>query len=445
MVCASEQAVILDDVIYDAALAEFARAARLPGERRGEGAARAVHLRRQGRRQELRRAPSSTRRSSARPRSGSPSRRASRSPTTPRSSWPRSAAVGPQEPLTREKLAPGAGRAARRRPPSTASSWPSRWSSSTASATPPRSTPQDDAADRGVRQPGQGRPGHRERALLARRHRRHLQRVHPVADARLRLLRPQLGVQQRLGGQPGEHQADRPAQQQPAVVQGAGQDLLRAERHPLPRGHARRRARHHRHRRDDDDPRLRRQDHRRPEPPVGQGRAADHRPGRARAVRADRPGAAPRRCATSGPTRSSRSAAARRWTPPRSCGCCTSTRRSTSPTSSRSSSTSASARSSSPSLGELAQLVCIPTTSGTGAEVTPFAVITDPDTGQEVPAGRLRADPVGRDHRPGPHREDAAVAGRRLRVRRPHARHRGVRLRLRQRLHRRHGAAGRSG
>ena len=33
-----------------------------------------------------------------------------------------------------------------------------------------------------------------------------------------------------------------------------------------------------------------------------------------------------------------------------------------------------------PVLGELAQLVCIPTTSGTGAEVTPFAVISDPST-----------------------------------------------------------------
>ena len=38
-----------------------------------------------------------------------------------------------------------------------------------------------------------------------------------------------------------------------------------------------------------------------------------------------------------------------------------------------------------PVLGELAQLVCIPTTSGTGAEVTPFAVISDPDTGKKYP------------------------------------------------------------
>lgn len=38
-----------------------------------------------------------------------------------------------------------------------------------------------------------------------------------------------------------------------------------------------------------------------------------------------------------------------------------------------------------PTLGALAQLVCIPTTSGTGAEVTPFAVITDPSSGVKYP------------------------------------------------------------
>jgi acetaldehyde dehydrogenase/alcohol dehydrogenase len=38
-----------------------------------------------------------------------------------------------------------------------------------------------------------------------------------------------------------------------------------------------------------------------------------------------------------------------------------------------------------PELGALASLVCIPTSSGTGAEVTPFAVITDSDTGRKYP------------------------------------------------------------
>ena len=38
-----------------------------------------------------------------------------------------------------------------------------------------------------------------------------------------------------------------------------------------------------------------------------------------------------------------------------------------------------------PDLGELAKLVCIPTTSGTGSEMTPFAVITDEITGVKYP------------------------------------------------------------
>jgi acetaldehyde dehydrogenase/alcohol dehydrogenase len=38
-----------------------------------------------------------------------------------------------------------------------------------------------------------------------------------------------------------------------------------------------------------------------------------------------------------------------------------------------------------PTLGKVAQLVCIPTSSGTGAEVTPFAVITDHKTGYKYP------------------------------------------------------------
>lgn len=38
-----------------------------------------------------------------------------------------------------------------------------------------------------------------------------------------------------------------------------------------------------------------------------------------------------------------------------------------------------------PVLGRLARLVCVPTTSGTGAEVTPFAVISDPASGKKYP------------------------------------------------------------
>jgi len=47
-----------------------------------------------------------------------------------------------------------------------------------------------------------------------------------------------------------------------------------------------------------------------------------------------------------------------------------------------------------PTLGTVAKLVCIPTTSGTGAEVTPFAVITDPKTGQKYPLADYALTPT---------------------------------------------------
>ena len=47
-----------------------------------------------------------------------------------------------------------------------------------------------------------------------------------------------------------------------------------------------------------------------------------------------------------------------------------------------------------PTLGEKAKLVCIPTTSGTGAEVTPFAVITDEKTGIKYPLADYALTPT---------------------------------------------------
>ncbi|MFF0393088.1 bifunctional acetaldehyde-CoA/alcohol dehydrogenase [Kitasatospora sp. NPDC004615] len=47
-----------------------------------------------------------------------------------------------------------------------------------------------------------------------------------------------------------------------------------------------------------------------------------------------------------------------------------------------------------PDLGELAKLVCVPTTSGTGSEVTPFAVITDPESGQKFPLADYALTPT---------------------------------------------------
>jgi acetaldehyde dehydrogenase/alcohol dehydrogenase len=47
-----------------------------------------------------------------------------------------------------------------------------------------------------------------------------------------------------------------------------------------------------------------------------------------------------------------------------------------------------------PKPGDLAQLVCIPTTSGTGAEVTPFAVISDSETGRKYPLADYALTPT---------------------------------------------------
>ena len=74
---------------------------------------------------------------------------------------------------------------------------------------------------------------------------------------------------------------------------------------------------------------------------------------------------------------------------------------------------------------------------GNGQRGHPVRGHLRPEGRPEVPARRLRADPERRDRRPGAPDGPARHGDRRLRLRRPDPRHRGVRLGLRQRLHRR--------
>lgn len=65
-----------------------------------------------------------------------------------------------------------------------------------------------------------------------------------------------------------------------------------------------------------------------------------------------------------------------------------------------------------PELGKKATMVCIPTTSGTGSEVTPFSVVTDELHGAKYPlAGRVGGRGWGVGAERGAVRGGAAAAG----------------------------------
>ncbi len=333
---------------------------------------------------------------------------------------------------------PGARRAARRDARRGHRPRRARWSSSTVSATRVRSTRTTPEVIAKLRRAVVQRGAHhRELPVGARRHRRHLQRLPAVAHPRLRLVRSQLGLQQRLGGESPERQARRSSQQQPAVVQDPGEDLLRAERRPLPGRHAGGRARHDRDRRDHDQARLRRQDR---STCCTVARTAcscrsSTRSGPSRRSRGQGRSRADAR--SSSPTRSSRSAAARRWMPRRSCGCSTRTPRCEFSDMREKFFDVRKRAFTFPELGKLAKLVCIPTTSGTGSEMTPFAVITDDETGMKYPLADYALTPSVAIIDPVLTTSPSGLPRRRRRVRRADPRHRGVRVGLRERLHRR--------
>ena len=200
------------------------------------------------------------------------------------------------------------------------------------------------------------------------------------------------------------------------------------------------RAGHDRHRRHHDEARLRRQGHRRAQPPSGPGAAADHRPGPARADRLERAGRR-RRDARVQARHDHRA----RWRIADGCreGHVAALREPGRAVlrHAREVLRRAQARVQVPRPGQARTARVHPDHVGHRFGDDPVRGDHRRRDGHEVPARRLRAHPVGRDHRPRADRGAAGFPGGGCRIRRADARHRGVRLGVRERLHRRARAA----
>ena len=350
------------------------------------------------------------------------------------------AEVGENEPLTREKLAPVL--AVLKANDTEQGLHLRREDGGVPRTRPLRGDPRERRrARQGIRQALQGDPHHRQLSLEPRRHRRHLQRVPALAHARLWLVRQELGVEQRHRTEPHQREAHRPEEQQHAVVQGSRQDLLRAQRDPVLARHERRRARHDRHRRDDDPHRRGRQDHRRAASPLEQHLAADHRQRRARAVHQDGHG----RCGDHAGLQARHDhRRRRRLADGRREGHVAHVRaprhrvlRPQGEVLRR-----PQARVPVPQAGRTRQAGLHPDHVGHRRRGDAVRGHHRHRDGPQVPARRLRAHAHRRDHRPGPHGQPACKGRGRLRDGRADARHRGVCLGLRERLHRRSVPAG---